>query len=386
MRRLAAAGCLAALLVAPPASALAAPSDVNLQVALDKPAKLEATDMPISKVFQRLTDATGVKFLIGPEVYACLPYGKQTQLTVKLPQRTLRDALSPILAPLAMAWTIEAEAVRIVPSAALLRMTRRATREELIALGNFYSAKVQPTAKAGSVLQQLRKATGNQDLNLMFHRVKVDEKALIERAERVLPAPAAAWLDMLCHGRGLTWYLWGDDIMIVERKTQIERQLQKKVSLRYNNADLVAVLLDLAKKAHVKLDMDPGVLEYLPEETKENFNLIMAEATVSQALEVISGATGLVFIREADGIKVLASERLKTKAAGSSGTRKRRAFFLKHSVPLPGGGSVDIIIPPDEMPEELKKAILAERQRLFRALYRKYGLTTQPAATQPAKK
>ena len=384
MRQFAAIWGLAGMFLVPPADAEAAPSDANLQVALDKPVELETADMPIRQVFQRLTDLTGVKFVIGPDVYACLPYGDLTQMRVKVPKTTLREALSPMLAPLAMEWTIEGQAVRIVPSAALLRMTRRATREELVVLGKIHSVKMQPTDKAGPVIEQLRKATGDKDLNLLFHMPKVDEKALVERAERVLPATAAAWLDMLCHGEGRTWYLWGDDIMIVGKKIQIARQLRRQVSLRHENAELVTLLLALAKQAHVKLNMEPGVMDYLPVEIRKNFNLVMADATIGQAFEVISGATGLAFVPEDEGIKVQASERLKGQDPAASTAQKPRPFYLKKSVPLPGGGTVDIIIPPDEVPEDLKKAILAERQRLFEALRRKYGPATRPAATQPA--
>jgi hypothetical protein len=384
MRQLAAICGLVGMVLAPWADASAARSDAGLQVALDKPVELDAADVPIAQVFQRLTGLTGVKFTIGPEVYACLPYGELTRMSVKVPKTTLREALSPMLAPLAMEWTIEGRAVRIVPSPALLRMTRRATREELIVLGKIHSVRMQPTDKAGPVIEQLRKATGDKDLNLLFHMPEVDGNALIERAERVLPAVAAAWLDMLCHGQGRTWYLWGDDIMIVEKKMQIGRQLRRQVSLRYENAELVTVLLDLARQARLKLSMEPGVMDYLPSETRENFNLVMAEATIGQALEVISGATGLVFLREDEGIKVQASERLKDQTPAGADARKPRLFYLKKSMPLPGGGTVDIIVPPEEVPEDIRKAILTERERLFKALRRTYGLTTQPAATQPA--
>ena len=50
----------------------------------------------------------------------------------------------------------------------------------------------------------------------------------------------------------------------------------------------------------------------------------------------------------------------------------------------PGGGTVDVIIPSDEVPEDLRKAIMAERDRFFEILTRMFCPTTQPAATQPA--
>ena len=67
-------------------------SGVSVQLALDKPVDLNITDAPISQVFQKLTQATGVRFVIGQDVYACLPYGDQTRLAVKL-KNGLREEL-----------------------------------------------------------------------------------------------------------------------------------------------------------------------------------------------------------------------------------------------------------------------------------------------------
>ena len=377
MRNVAALCGLAVLALA---SVAGAQSGVALQVALDKPVELEADGMPIGQVFQRLGDLTGVKFVIDPEVYACLPYGELTGLKVKLPSGSLRENLSPMLALVAMEWGVHGEGVRITPAPALMRMTRRATKEELAVLGRILSVKMQPTAAAGSVIDQLRKATGDADLKLFFHGVE-EIAVLSARAERVLPATTATWLDMFCHGKGLTWYLWGDDIMIVDQVRQIQRQLQRQVSVRHEKAPLVDVLLDLARQAHVKLTMAPGVMSQVSVETRNNFNLIMAEATIDQALEVISGATGLVFIRESDGIRVEASNAPPPAAEAD---RKRPPFYLKRSMTLPDGSSAELIIPADDLPEDVVEAIKAQREKFFQELIRQYRPATQPAATQPA--
>ena len=375
---------LASLVVGALTAPTGAQGRINLQVALDKPVDLEVTDAPIGEVFRRLTQATGVKFLIGDDVFACLPYGSQTRLAVKLKNVTLRNALSPMLAPQAMEWIIEADAVRILPTPALLRMTRRATYDELRILGKIHSTKVLPTDQAGPVIDQLRKAVGNKDLDVVFH-VETDRPGAQKRAERALPCTASAWLDMLSHGRGWTWYLWGDDILIVDRKMQVERQLRRLVTLRHDSARLVHVLLELAKFGRVKLELDPGVLDLVSAETKSNFSLIMADVTISQALEVISGATGLIFVRTPEGLRVEASERLRKPDPGAETQRQRSSFFIKKPVTLPDGSTIDIILRAEDLPEGIQEAINAEREKLFKLLIEKYGPTTRPATTQPAK-
>ena len=370
------------------AAPLAAQPAGNLQRALDTQVDLQLQKVPIGQVFQRLTQQTGVRFVLGEDVYASLPYAEQTRVSVTLRKATLRDALSRMLASQAMEWVVEKQAVRIPPSPALLRMNRRATIDEFDALGRIHSVTMQPTARGGAVIDQLRKATGNKELSLLFHGEpdEAAQKAAIQRAERTLPSTAAVWLDMLCHGRGWTWYLWGDDIMIVDKKIQVTRQLGRAVSLRYENAKLVTVLLDLARKARVKLTMDPGVMDYVSEETLNNFNLMMTDATIAQALEVISGATGLKFTTHADGIGVEASEQLKQRASGAvQGAAQKTPFFLKKSVKLPDGSTIELLLRPEDLPEDVQAAILAERSRLMKLVAETFKPTTQPAAKPPSK-
>lgn len=356
----------------------------GVQLALDRPVELEVADAPIGEVFRKLTAATGVRFVIAPSVYECLPYGDQTRLAVKLKNVTLRKALSPMLSQQAMEWSVEDDAVRIVPAPALLRMNRRATYDELRTLGKIYSVPLEPADKA-SVIDQLRKVTATSGLKLAFH-VKGDQDVAVERANRILPATGAAWLDMLCHGRGWTWYLWNEGIVVMDKADQVARQLQRHVSLRYENAALADVLLDLARRAHVALTLEPGVLNLLPPQVQQNFNLMMTDATIAQALEVISGATGLKFTPTAEGIHVAPSERLKEQVAGIApvAARPRTPFFLKRTITLADGSTMELLIRPDDLPPELQRAIEADRAKLIGMLMEKYHVTTRPAATQPA--
>lgn len=366
-----------------PALLLAAPargqSDaITLQKALDRPVNVDLADAPVREVFAELSRKTGVKFQIDPSALAALPYGDQTRLVVQLKNITLRKALSPMLAPQALQWSVDGGAVRISPSEALARMGRRASYDELRALGGLHARQLEPAAKSGPTLGQLRKATGSAELRLTFE-VKADEKAVLARADRMLPASGAAWLDALCRDQGWTWYLWGDEIKILSRKAQVGRQLECPVSLRYREAKLAAVLLDLARKARIKLEMAPGVLDYVSADVLENFSLAVADATVADALEVIRGATGLEFVRTDEGLRVQASEELKNRAV-TTRPRRRSAFFVKMSMPGPKGVEIEVFLRSDELPEAFVEAVKARKAELIEKIGG--ATTTQPAAPE----
>lgn len=356
---IAAVGFLSAvcLLVAPAGGQ----TPVTLQQAMDRPVDLTLEDAPIPEVFRRLTEKTGVKFVLDDATMACLPYGDQTRLAVHLTNVTLRAKLTAILAPLALQWSIEGDLVRIAPGEALARMCRRASYDELQVLGKLHTEKL--AADKGATLDQLRKVTADKDLELVFPQGTADKAAALAHADRALPATGADWLDRLCQPASWTWYLWGDQVVLLDRKDQMKRQLQQQVSLRYQNEKLVTVLLDLARKARVTLAMEPGVLNYVPVETRNNFNLVMADAPIQQALEVISGATGLEFIRTDEGLRVAPSDKL-AKAGPEPGARKT-PFFVKFTMPGPHGTTLEVYLRPEELPEEFVKQIEEKKAEIF---------------------
>ena len=343
----------------------------SLQEALDRPVELSIPDATIAEVFSRLSEKTGIRFLLTEETLAWLPYGAQTRLRVELKNVTVRDGLSRMLTQQALRWEVADEAVRIVPSEALYRMCRRASYEELQLLGGIHSARLTTTGKgAKEVLEHLRAATGSKKLKFLFH-VPADRLAAFQRANRVLPGTVAAWLDTLCHGTGWTWYVWGDDIVILDRKDQVRRQLKRQVSLRYQHAKLLDVLRDLAGKGHVQMTLEPGVMNYLPPDVRTNFEL-MADATIAQALEFISGGTGLKFTPTAEGVHVSASEALKQGTVPAA-ARKRSPFFVRVSLPGPPGANIEVFFRADDLPEEVIRAIEAQKEQFVKDLIERYG-------------
>ncbi len=354
---------------------------VSLQRLLDRPVSVEASSMPIGKIFEKLQAASGVEFIIDHDTLDVLPYGDQTRLSVKLRNTTLRTALTPILSAQALQWEIEGEKVRIIPTEPLYRMCRRATYDELLLLGKMHTEQITP-AEGEDAFQAIKNTLKVKDLEILFHvkdEQDVKDKAF-KRAAAALPGAAVAYFDRLCHGQGWTWYLSGDRIVIRDRVSQHKRQLEKHISVKYTNAELVTVLADLAHAARVKLTMKPGVLQYLSEEVKNNFNLTMSEASVAEALEVISGATGLVFKPTDDGLLVDASEELASRGARDGSGRARSPFFVKLSVPGPNGTVYEVFLRSDELPEDVEKAIEAEKQKFIDSVRK--NVEPQPEKTE----
>lgn len=329
---------------------------------------LQITDMLIGEVFRKFQEVTGARFVIDDETLKCLPYGDQTRLSVTIKDITLRKALTPMLLQQALRWEIDGETIHIRPTESLCRICRRATYDELSILGKIYSVKLKPTAEAGPVIDQLRKITGREDLQLIFH-MKADRDAAFERAERALGGPASDWLDALCHSQDWTWVLLGEKILVIDKVRQLKRQLAQKVSLQYRNANLIDVLLDLGRKGRFKLSISPGVMSLLPVNIQENFNLVMADASIDQAMEVISGATGLLFVPTSDGMRIDASKNLTEQLASYRGrARKRARFFVLMNIPGPGGTQIQIFMRPEELPEDVLKSIEKSKQQFIETL------------------
>jgi hypothetical protein len=360
-------------------------SGPSIQQALDRPVELTLAATPINEVFAKLSAASGVKFIIDLSTIEALPYGEQTRLAVTLKNVTLRRALSPMLAPQALQWTIDDNAVRVIPSDALYRLGRRATYDELRVLGVIYSAKLQPADAAGPVELQLRSVAESKDLSLVF-RVEADKAKEIARADRSLPCTGAQWLDALCRGMGWTWYLQDDEIIVLNSAEQIRRQLQQTVSIRCQNFRLIDVLFNLAKTARIQLLLDPDVMNLLPSETRDNFSLVMADASIAQAFEVISGTTGLKFTPTNEGVRVEASDALKKKLASASDTGRRTPFFLRMTLPGPDGANLEVFLRADELPDDVFQAIQAEKVKMIERLRSQYGkpAPTSAPTTAPA--
>ncbi|MBN1553516.1 MAG: hypothetical protein JXA11_02135 [Phycisphaerae bacterium] len=345
-----------------------------LQRKLDNPVRLTKRDTPLSLVFAALSAQSGVKFDVSPDTYRFLPYGQDTRLDVNLPGQSLRDTLTKMLPSEGLSWDVRDDVVRIAPTEPLYRIARRATFEEITRLGLLLTSKLKDT-ETKDIAETLAAATGEKNWKVILPP-DWEEKQVRQLQEQFAKAPtglSASWLDAGC-GRELTWRLDGDRIVILSRKDQILRQLERRVSLEYKDAPLMTVLLDLAKLARVKLVPEPGVMNYLPPAVRNHFKFVMSDASIDQALKVITGSTGLEFPVSEEGIAVRRAADIPLGALEDRGTAPGAApgVFIQTVIPTSAGRELRVFFVPMDMSPELQAAMESERERIMEELKKHY--------------
>jgi hypothetical protein len=383
---------LAGLMLVATALLQAQPSEGMIQKHLDTPVTIDVKNRPIGEVFWKLTQQSKLRFRVHEDTLAALPYGEQTHMDLHVSGATLREALPQILHPHGLTWRLEDGVVQIVPHETLYRMNRRATFDEIQLLGQLLTTRLSASGGDVEPVSLLREACGDGDLALVLPDGLLGEGLDVarRRADQVSPASPAAWLDMLC-GEGYTWYLSGDRLTVLPREDQVRRQLQRRISLRYEHARLVTVLLDLARAGDVQLSLSPGALTALPADTRGDFTLMIEEASIAQALEVISGATGLEFSVTAEGIEArpaltLTAGSLSSQAARAQGdaSRPRRpaGLILQTSFTGSDGQVRELLVPMFDLPEDVREEIQRRQAKAIAEMQKHWVLP--PAAEESA--
>jgi hypothetical protein len=88
-----------------------------------------------------------------PAVWALLPWGDQTNITAKIENATLRDALEAITRKLGLIYVLKDQNIELQPMPALQRLGRRATQQELKALDQLASTPANLTTDRPTVRQ-----------------------------------------------------------------------------------------------------------------------------------------------------------------------------------------------------------------------------------------
>ncbi len=339
---------------------------------------MTASKTPIGEVFEKLAQSTGVRFVIDESTYQSLPFDKKTTFTLSIKGRSLRNALTPLLAPRRCSGPSRTAWCESCPPSRSTACAAAQTREELLCLGRICwdqdqagkgkltaSTKTDTAGQLADLTAQLRKITEDEALEIVF-RVP-DEKVgeAVAHGQKALPASGGEFLDALTQGQGWTWYLDGGRLIVLDSRKQVERQLGRQFTLKYEGMSISDVLTDLAHKARVQLEMEPGVLAALPADTRNNFSLRMNTATVAEALEVISGGTGLAFTRTADGLRVEMGKQ-PSGPPGSTTRSSRPTLIIRKTITLPDGSTVDLMIRGDDLPDDVRAYLEAERGEIHR--------------------
>src|SRR3954452_7483720 len=106
------------------ARAQSSPSSALINQALDKQAKLDLNGT-LPDVMGQISKQTGVPIDAVPDVWAILPWGKETTVTAKIENQTLREALEVITRKLGLQFVLKDEAIELQPVPALRRLGRK---------------------------------------------------------------------------------------------------------------------------------------------------------------------------------------------------------------------------------------------------------------------
>ena len=350
---------------------LADDTGARIAQALSAPVTLDVASVPIGRVMDQLAKTANVPIEIAPAVFELLPYGSKTQLSARATNRSLRTVLTALLNPLALTFEASDQHIVIEPTKPLWRIAGRATWEEL------------------TLLQRLTSEPFNQELfnSLKFRfedagQVDADihRQRLWHRAKSVGAATAAAALEYACEQSGQAWAPDGDVVTVRSQVRQIERQLQRRVTVRYDQTSLTAALLDLANKAGVLLQMEPGVLASLPTQMDQRFSLAIENATIQQTLELVTGQVGLDYRIESAGLRLVVakpttSRTLADDASAAAALRALRSDRIvgQVTIPNPDGSSYSFFIRESDLPPEVNALRQAKIRRsvndLRRALF-----------------
>jgi type II secretory pathway component GspD/PulD (secretin) len=331
--------------------------------ALDDRIDLNVEQMPIRDAFAKLAESTGIPIEVQPGTVGLLPYGSRTTVSATIKDRTLRETLIELLRPIALKFDVEEGRVVIRPTLPLRRVNERTTWKELGLLETLY--KEPWSSRLGDTLKfQFRDVFGAS------HDALRD--TLLGLAAQVGSGTAAEALEQATDRYGWTWFPSGEHIIVLPKARQIERLLDKRVSVDYVRKPLHAVLLELAQRAAVPLRVDPGALATVSPQNAEQFTLKTQNTTVREVLELIAGLTGLAYFIEPEGVRisgnVLSSGTTRPADADSIAIntveRMRSSSILGIvSIPIESGPPIQIYIRENDVTPDLKELISTFKAR-----------------------
>ncbi len=284
------------------AGALAQDTSALIGQAMDRQIKLQVNAI-LPEAMRLIGQQTGVRIEAESIVWDLLPWGDQTNLSAKIENQTLREALNGMTRKLGLTYVLKDEAIELHPMPALRRLGRRSTLQELQALDYLAATPFHPEKLEADVPSLI--AAIDAVLLETKSAYAVENRAQLSVPNQLIEIPRNATLidalELIDGQTPATWFPWGKSIVLMNKETLVRTQLNKKISARYAGVDLAQVLLELSQRAGLTFTIDPGALQQVPAEFR-TIKLSLDNATIQQALESISGFTGLTFTTNDKGV------------------------------------------------------------------------------------
>ncbi|HEY0009683.1 MAG TPA: hypothetical protein VGB55_13225 [Tepidisphaeraceae bacterium] len=337
-------------------------------------------DATLPQAMKGIEDQTAVPIRVSRAVYDALPWGDQTKLTAKISNQTLRNSLTAITGKLGLYYTIGDEAVELQPMAALVRIGRRSTVEELNAIDTLSSTPF----KAPEAVSNIHEAVRGINAQLAEAKVGLAVEDRVSETSggfvRASPSMKAfkgqsllEVLEEIHRQTGGTWYPWGRSVVIVPKEDHVRMLLDRPITLRFAGVDVSQVLSELSRRSGVPFTVEPGAVQRILPESR-TIKLVLENVSTRQALESISGFTGLGYLASENGVYIW------NPAASPTARRADRVMAI---IKLEDG--TELLLPESEVPADLKQFIEKRKQRAIeqmREQMKKEGFKPTPT-TQP---
>lgn len=327
------------------------PTSALINEALDKPVSLDLNTV-LPEAMRTIAKNTGVRIEAAPAVWELLPWGDQTNITAKIENVTLRDALEAITRKLGLTFALKDEALELRPMPALARLGRRSTVQELQAL-DFLASNPAKLDTEKLTVRQLIEAVDSKLEKSQFAvesrpgDVVQDQVIFVARNATLMEA-----LESIAKETRATWYPWGKSIVIVPKEDQIRNQLAKTVNLRYPGTDVAQVLTELSQRAGVPFEIEPGAIQRIAPEFRR-IKLDLYDASITKALEAIAGFTGLGYVVNEKGVYLW--NALNNPAAPTPRDP------IVGMIQLDNG--MQVMIPTSQVPDDVREYLKARQKR-----------------------
>jgi hypothetical protein len=329
----------------------------------------------------QIAKQTGVAIEAQPQVWELLPWGRETTVTATIENQTLREALNVITRRLGLTFALKDEAVELQPMPALRRLGRKSTAAELDALfllSNTPLGQVAEKPKFAELVDAIdAKLNSTKPDYAIFNRSSTSPDLVPQDTPVAVPKNANLLdaLEALTLQTPATWYPWDKSIVILPKRDQTRRLLEKEVTLRHEGADVLQVLGELSMRSGVPFRFEPGAIQSLPPQNR-NIRLVLSAAAID-ALEAIAGATGLGYVIKDDHVYIWNTSAQQAAAAPRDRTI---AWFT-----MPDTG-INVMITESQCPPDVREFIEFQKKKHYDAMRKMMGEqgfkpTAPPAAT-----
>jgi hypothetical protein len=344
---------------------------------LDKQSKLELNGT-LPDVMAQITKQTGVPIDAEPDVWTILPWGRETTVTAKIENQTLRAALEVITRKLGLQFVLKEQSIELQPMPALKRLGRKSTLSELDALNQLSSTPLEMKTEKPDLKSLLEavdaKLLATKSAFAVENRTATSGNPVPQGIPVAVPRGATLLdaLEAVTTQTTATWYPWGKTIVVLPKQDQVRRQLQTDITLRHDGTDVAQVLTELSQRSGVPFRYEPGTFQEMAPQSRQ-IKLVL-NATVMDALEAVCGLTGLAYQVKDDEVY------LWNAASTAARPRDKTIAILQTDTGL------QVLITESQCPPDVREFIEHLKDKQYDALRKmmaEQGFKPTQAATKP---